>query len=117
MISNGWLKGIFEMKRLNLGKISDEELKAYISLDWRLYLKVWLFLIIICSEWILDIVLISWLFTHIVPIWLAIIIGTIIGGAFTFPFRVYYTDYTFMNLYYRLAFRKDKIMMSLLEEV
>lgn len=105
------------MKRLKLSNLTDPDLKAYIALDWRLYLKLLLLLVIMCFEWILDIVVVSWLFTLIIPVWLAIILGIIIGGIFTFPFRECYTDWTFTHLYYWLAFRKDKIMMSLLEEV
>ena len=105
------------MKRLNLVKIKEPEFIYYISLDGFLYLKVALLLIIMISEWLLDIVLISWAFNLIIPIWLSIIFGIIIGGLFTFPFREYYTDYTITKLYYWLAFRKDKIMMSLVEEI
>ena len=105
------------MKRLNFDKLSSAELRNYAALDWKLYVKILLLLVIVCAEWLLDIVLITWLFTFIIPFWLAIVFGIIIGGLFTFPFREYYTDYTFTDLYYWLAFRKDKIMMSLLEEV
>ena len=89
----------------------------YISLSKLLYFKVVILTLVMISEWILDIVLISWLFTTIIPFWLAIVFGIIIGGLITFPFREYYTDYTITKLYYCLVFRKDKIMMSLLEEV
>ncbi len=105
------------MKKLNLIKIKDPDFVHYISLDGSLYLKVIMLLIVMISEWILDIVLISWAFTLLVPIWLAIVFGIIIGGLFTFPFREYYTDCTITKLYYWLAFRKDTVMMSLMEEV
>ncbi len=105
------------MKRLNLVKIKEPEFIYYISLDGFLYLKVVLLLIIMISEWLLDIVVISWAFNLIIPIWLSIIFGIIIGGLFTFPFREYYIDYTITKLYYWLAFRKDKMMMSLVEEI
>lgn len=105
------------MKSFSLSKLKDPQLVNYLALDFTLWLKVVLLVIIIIVEWILDIVLISWLFTYIVPIWLAIIFGIIIGGLFTFPFREVCTDWTFTHLYYWLAFRKDKVMMSLLEEI
>lgn len=105
------------MKKLNLKKIKEPEFIYHISLNGLLYFKVIMLLIVMISEWLLDIVLISWAFTLLVPIWLAIIFGIIIGGLFTFPFREYYTDYTITKLYYWLAFRKDKLMMSLMEKV
>jgi hypothetical protein len=105
------------MKSLSLSKLKDPDLKNYLALDFTLWLKVMFLVVIMCAEWILDIVVVSWIFTLIVPVWLAIIFGIIIGGIFTFPFRECYTDWTFTHLYYWLAFRKDKIMMSLLEEV
>ena len=105
------------MNRLNLVKIKDPDFIHYISLSKLLYLKVVILALVMISEWILDIALISWLFTIIIPFWLAIAFGIIIGGLLTFPCREYYTDYTITKLYYCLVFRKDKIMMSLLEEV
>ena len=105
------------MKTFNLHKIKDPELANYLALDYTLWLKVYLLIIIMISECILDIVLISWLFACIVPIRLAIIFGIMISVLITFPFRNIHLDWTITYLYYWLAFRKDKIMMSLLEEV
>ena len=105
------------MKKLNLIKLKNPELLNYISLSGVLYLKLLGLLIVLLSEWLLDVVLITYLLSFVLPLWLGIILGIIIGGLFTFPFREQYTNYSFTHLYYRLAFRKDKIMMSLLEEV
>lgn len=110
---NFWEK----MKSFNLSKIKDPELVNYLALDFTLWLKVYLLIIIMITECVLDIVLISWLFTYIIPIWLSVIFGIIVSVLITFPFRKFHIDWTITYFYYWLAFRKDKIMMSLLEEV
>lgn len=106
------------MKRLNFEKLSKKEAKEFVNLRsvnrWKF---IGLFSIII-FEWVLDTVLTIWVISLLLPIWVSVLIGIILGFVISYPYKIYYFfNYSLTYLYYWLAFRKDKIMMSLVEEI